>query len=46
MKESWEIDKISMKIKKQLEKIAPVVYVFDNEGDLKGKMMLFWIKMK
>jgi hypothetical protein len=46
MKESWEIDKASMKMKKQVEKIAPVVYVFDNDGDLKGKMMLFWIKMK
>lgn len=46
MKESWEIDKTAMKMKKQVEKIAPVVYIYDNEGSLQGKLMLFWVKMK
>lgn len=46
IKESWAIDKSSMKMRKQVEKIAPIVKIYDDEGDLKGKIMLFWIKMK
>lgn len=46
MKESWAIDKSSMKMKKQVEKIAPIVNIYDDEGALKGKIMLFWVKMK
>lgn len=46
MKESWQIDKSAMRMKKQVEKIAPVVYMYDSEGALIGKMMLFWIKLK
>lgn len=46
MKESWEIDKSTMKMKKHVEKIAPIVYLYDDNGNLKGRIMLFWIKMK
>lgn len=34
IKESWAIDKSSMIMIKQVEKIAPIVKIYDDEGDL------------
>lgn len=46
MKESWEIDKSSMKMRKKVEKIAPVMNIHDDKGNLRGRIMLFWVKLK
>ncbi|MFN4234685.1 MAG: hypothetical protein ACK4IK_07760 [Bacteroidia bacterium] len=46
MKESWEIDKSTMKMRKKVEKIAPVMTIYDDKGNLRGRIMLFWVKLK
>jgi hypothetical protein len=45
-KESWAFDTKNVSMKKQIDMIAPVINVYDDDGALKGKLILFWIKLK
>jgi superfamily I DNA and RNA helicase len=43
--EEWFFDKENFKLKKQVSKIAPVVYVLDSDGDVRGMKLLFWMRL-
>jgi DNA gyrase/topoisomerase IV subunit B len=45
-KEDWLFNEKSFSIKKRVTHIGPVVYVYDSDGDVRGKKILFWIKLQ
>ena len=44
-REEWNFDKKELKLRKTITHIAPVIYTYDQDGDVRGKRNLFWIKM-
>jgi hypothetical protein len=44
-KENWYINEGNFSIQKIITHIAPVVYTFDTDGDVRGKKILFWVKL-
>lgn len=44
-REEWNFDKKELKLRKTITHIAPVIYTYDQDGDIRGKRNLFWIKM-
>lgn len=44
--ENWYLDEKEFKLIKKVSHIAPVIYVYDHEGDVRGKKILYWMKVK
>ena len=44
-REKWNFDTKGLKLQKTITHIAPVIYTYDQDGDIRGKRSLFWIKM-
>ena len=45
-RENWYINEEEFKLIKKVSHIAPVIYVYDHEGDVRGKKILYWMKIK
>ncbi|HET6243553.1 MAG: hypothetical protein H0V01_03870 [Bacteroidetes bacterium] len=45
-RENWYLNEPDFKLSKKITHIAPVVYVYDHDGDVRGKKVLFWMEMK
>lgn len=44
-RENWYLNEEEFKLTKKVTHIAPVVYVYDHEGDVRGKKILYWIEV-
>ncbi|MDQ3191637.1 MAG: hypothetical protein M3Q58_08590 [Bacteroidota bacterium] len=44
-RENWMLNESDFKLSKNITHIAPVVYVYDHDGDVRGKKILFWMEM-
>lgn len=44
-REEWQFDKKAMRLQKKISHIAPVARTYDSEGNERGKIILFWIKL-
>jgi hypothetical protein len=42
-KNSWYWDDENLRLKIKISALAPVVYTYDSDGDVRGKKILFWI---
>lgn len=45
-KEEWSINKSNMSFQKSVKMIAPVIVTRDEDGNERGKALLYWVKMK
>ncbi len=45
-KEEWSINKSNMSFQKNVKMMAPITITRDEEGNERGKAILFWVKMK
>jgi hypothetical protein len=44
-KEDWVLDRDKMVLAKKVTQLAPIVHAYDNEGNIRGKRILFWVKL-
>jgi hypothetical protein len=44
-RENWFFNESDFSFSKRITHIGPVVYVYDTDGDVRGKRILFWIKI-
>jgi hypothetical protein len=44
-KEDWFFDEKTFSVQKKVTHLALVIYVLDNDGDVRGKKLLYWVKV-
>lgn len=44
-REDWFLNEPEFRLSKKVTHIAPVVYVYDHDGDVRGKKVLYWMEM-
>jgi hypothetical protein len=44
-RENWYLNEENFSVQKMITHVAPVIYTFDTDGDVRGKKMLFWVKL-
>jgi hypothetical protein len=44
-REDWSFNENTFSIQKKVTHLAPIIYVLDTDGDVRGKKLLFWVKV-